>query len=151
MKLALAQYLDECAHFFGSRQELNVRDWSKGDVRVQGFGERSGSEQKHPGALKLVDRSLEADELHHVVVERALINRQQSIPRPVRYIRGSQPVLEIVGGEWSQALSNGPVHVIFPGSSGDILRFRIERAQRPEGTEECRRHSARTLPRGVWR
>src|SRR5262249_20167571 len=59
------------------RQQLNVEQGTKSDVGVERFDERSSAEQYEPLAGERVDGALEAHQLHHRVVDRALIDGQE--------------------------------------------------------------------------
>ena len=130
------------------QQEVEVEHGPEGDVRVE-RSRRSAAraEQDDAAALELVDGALEVDQLHHVVVERALVDGEQPVLRPLRRAAAREPVLEVVGGErreaWAMAQSTYPPTGRRERSPGG-REGREERGTCREGTAPC---SGRPLTR----
>src|SRR5262249_12038307 len=122
-------------------EEVQVEHGPEANVGIEGLGVARGAEQDDSPTFELIDGALEVDELHHVVVERALVNGEQPVPGPFRRTATAEPVLQVVGREWCEALGNRPVDVSLPGRTAERHARRRKRGKGPEGVEEGRRHA----------
>ena len=111
-------------------------DGPERDVRVEVLGVGGGAEQHHAATVQLVDAALEVDQLHHVVVEHALVNAEQPLARPLGGSGAREPVLERVRAQRSDALLDRPRHELLPRRVGEVVALRRERRQRPEQLEQ---------------